>query len=85
MIVLILQNIFVFFYTGVGSKGWGCRRWGISAGGTSAVLTPDRVVERLGWNASLFSLVAAPCQNKIFWRIEIYICIGPTIYLCVIS
>ena len=25
------------------------------------------------------------CQNKEFWRRELYICPGPTIYLCFIA
>ena len=25
------------------------------------------------------------CQNKVFWRRELYICPGPTIYLCFIA
>ena len=65
--------------TGAGTtvlQGWG----DLGMGGTSAVLTLDEKGGRLGWNASLLSR-SAPCQNNM----EIYICFGPTIYLCVIS
>ena len=38
-----------------------------------------------GLECKSLSLVSAPCQNNMFWSRKIDICLGATIYLCVIN
>ena len=86
--ILFLQVLELLGYRDERDQGtWGpgdLGTWVPGEGGTSAVLTLDEKIGRLCWGCKSPVSVRRRVKTNMFWG-KIYICLGPTIYLCFIS